>query len=101
MHPLVQNRHYTDVAVTKFFPVDEMLFVMEEKTIHSELSRNWSGHYLVRCNLLESIEKAGDVSTSLVIPPPIPCVLINLIYAKRSRFLNAHICQWPRPCFAQ
>jgi len=101
MHPLVQYGNDTDVTIAKLLPVDEVLFVAEKEPFDTERGRNGPRHHFMRCDLFKGRKKASDVGVGLCSPPAIAGVLIDFINAKRSRFLNANVCQWLKPGFAR
>lgn len=101
MHPLMQNRHDTYVAIAEFLPVDEVSFIPKEESIHTKFSRYWSGHYLVARNFLKGLEQTDYIGVRLCNAPLVAGILINLVDAKRSRFLNTYVCQGLKPYFAQ
>jgi len=101
MQPLVQYGNHTNFTIAKLFPVNEVLLVAEQKTIDTELGRNGARHHLMCCDLFKGLEQASDAGVGLYSPPPVTGVLIDFVIAKRSRFLNANICQWLKPGFVQ
>jgi len=99
MHPLVQYGNDTDVTIAKLLPVDKVLFVAKKEPFDTELGGNGPRHYFMRCDLFKGLEKARDVGVGLCSAPSVAGVLIDFINAKRSRFLNANVCQRLKPGF--
>lgn len=82
VHPLMQDRHDTDIAVREPAPMDEVPFVAKEETFNAELGGNGSGWCPVGFDTVERLEQAGDVAVGLLRPPAIAWVAIDLVTDK-------------------
>src|SRR5690606_40540463 len=65
MHSLVQDRHYTDVAIGEPAPVDVVPLVPEDEPLDPELRRNRLRRHVAGYDAGKSIEHAGKVSIRL------------------------------------
>ena len=89
IHPLVQDGDDADVAAREPAPVDEMVLVVEEIPIDTELGQDGPRTDAPGFDLIEGRENAGDIAVGLIGSPSLPCVAVDVIEAQRCRLLNA------------
>src|SRR5690606_493998 len=92
VHPLMQYRNDTDIAVRKPAPVNEMLCVTKKIPVDAKLGRDGAGQGFAGLYPIESLEQAGNIMLGLLRSPTIPRVAIDLIEPVGRRLLNPDLC---------
>jgi len=91
MHPRMQDRHNTNIAIGKLAPIDHMLLISETIALDAKFSRNGAGEHTGDIDPVKGGKQTGDITLSLGRAPTLPGITVNIIQPQGGGFLDTHL----------
>jgi|SRR5690625_883086 len=100
MHSLVKHCHDPNRAIRQQPPVDVVMFMAAVKAVHPKLGWNSAPGCLSRCDLVEPLEYAADVSSGLFLTLSLTRINVDLVETIARPSLDADFGHTSLPCVA-